>query len=200
VAKGEAAARAPCPALFLYEPHAPPSIVDPWASGSCCSAAPSAGYERGQIVGSVQRSVAYDPTMQSADEVKAKLRDVLSARADAEGLAAAYLFGSLARGSARPDSDVDVGVLYVDAPPPGLEGLGFHLEADLERLLGRPVHLTVLNRAPVDLAQRVLRDGCLLLDRDHSRRVRFEVRTRQEFWDLEPFLRRYRRTAEDPRP
>ena len=138
--------------------------------------------------------------MDAADEIKAKLRDFFSARADGEGLAAAYLFGSWARRSARPDSDVDVGVLYLDAPPPGLEGLSFHLEADLERLLGRPVHLTVLNRAPVDLAQRVLRDGCLLLDRDHSRRIRFEVRTRQEFWDLEPFLRRYRRTAEDPRP
>jgi hypothetical protein len=138
--------------------------------------------------------------MGSADEIKAKLRDFFSARADGEGLAAAYLFGSWARGNARPDSDVDVAVLYVDAPPPGLEGLGFHLEAELERLLRRPVHLAVLNRAPVDLAQRVLRDGCLLLDRDRSRRIRFEVRTRQEFWDLEPFLRRYRRTAEDPRP
>jgi|SRR5579864_7925511 len=138
--------------------------------------------------------------MGSADEIKAKLRDFLSVRGDSERLAAAYLYGSWARGSERADSDVDVGVLYADAPPPGLEGLAFHLEAELERLLGRPVHLVVLNRAPVDLAQRVLRDGCLLLDRDHSRRIRFEVRTRQEFWDLEPFLRRYRRTAEDPRP
>jgi predicted nucleotidyltransferase len=138
--------------------------------------------------------------MGSADEIKAKLADFFSARADVEGLAAAYLFGSWARGSARPDSDVDVGVLYVDAPPPGLEGLAFHLEAELETLLGRPVHLAVLNRAPVDLAQRVLRDGCLLLDRDSSRRIRFEVRTRQEFWDLQPFLRRYRRITEDLRP
>jgi predicted nucleotidyltransferase len=138
--------------------------------------------------------------MEAADEIKAKLREFFGACADAEEFAAAYLFGSWARGSARPDSDVDVGVLYVEAPPPGLEGLAFHLEADLERLLKRPVHLIVLNRAPVDLAQRVLRDGCILLDRDSSRRIRFEVRTRQEFWDLEPFLRRYRRTAEDPRP
>jgi len=138
--------------------------------------------------------------MESVDEIKAKLCDFFSARADGEGLAAAYLFGSLARGTARPDSDVDVGVLYVDAPPPGLEGLAFHLEAELERLLRRPVHLIVLNRAPVDLAQRVLRDGSLLLDRDRARRIRFEVRTRQEFWDLEPFLRQYRRTAEDPPP
>ncbi|HXO40310.1 MAG TPA: nucleotidyltransferase domain-containing protein [Thermoanaerobaculia bacterium] len=138
--------------------------------------------------------------MGSADEIKTKLRNFFFAGADGEGLAAAYLFGSWARGTARSDSDIDVGVLYADAPPPGLEGLAFHLEAELERLLRRPVHLVVLNRAPVDLAQRVLRDGCLLLDRDHSRRIRFEVRTRQEFWDLEPFLRRYRRTAEDPRP
>jgi len=138
--------------------------------------------------------------MDAADEIKAKLRDFFSARADGEGLAAAYLFGSWARGTARPDSDVDVGVLYVDVPPPGLEGLAFHLEADLDRLLGRPVHLLVLNHASVDLAQRVLRDGCLLLDSDRSRRIRFEVRTRQEFWDFEPVLRRYRRTAEDPRP
>ena len=138
--------------------------------------------------------------MEAAEEIRAKLRDFFSARAGAEGLAAAYLFGSWARGSARPASDVDLGVLYVDAPPPGLEGLAFHLEADLERLLRRPAHLVVLNHAPVDLSQRVLRDGILLLDRDSSRRIRFEVRTRQLFWDLQPFLRRYRRTGEDLQP
>lgn len=137
--------------------------------------------------------------MEPTDEIKAKLRDFFSTRGDTEGLAAAYLFGSWARGTARSASDIDVGVLYVDAPPPGLEGLAFHLEADLDRLLHRPVHLAVLNRAPVDLSHRVLRDGCLLLDLDPPRRIRFEVRTRQEFWDLEPFLKRYRRTAEEPR-
>jgi len=141
---------------------------------------------------------AYDLAMDAANEIEAKLREFFSGRAEVEGLAAAWLFGSCARGTARPDSDVDVAVLYVDAPPPGLEGLAFHLEAALDGLLGRPTHLTVLNRASVDLAQRVLRDGLLLLDRDRSRRIRFEVRTRQEFWDFEPFLRRYRRTAEDP--
>lgn len=138
--------------------------------------------------------------MDSADEIRAKLRDFFSSRADAEGLAAAYLFGSWARQTARPASDVDLGVLHVDAPAPGLEGLAFHLEADLEKLLGRPVHLVVLNHAPVDLSQRVLRDGILLLDRDSSRRIQFEVRTRKVFWDLQPFLRRYRRTAEHLQP
>jgi len=51
----------------------------------------------------------------------------------------------------------------------------------------------VLNRAPVDLVHRVLRDGILLLDRDPSGRIRFEVRARNEYFDLLPHLRRYRR-------
>jgi predicted nucleotidyltransferase len=140
------------------------------------------------------------PGKDSAAEIEAKLRQFLTASAGAEGLAAAYLFGSVARRSATRSSDVDVAVLYAEAPPPGLAGLASHLEAELERLLGLPVQVVVLNRAPVDLVQRVLRDGRLLLDRDPSRRIRFEVRTRQEFWDLEPILKRYRRGAgERPR-
>jgi predicted nucleotidyltransferase len=141
----------------------------------------------------------YNAFMEATRDIEARLRDYFSAHGEAEGLAAAYLFGSRARGTARPESDVDVGVLYADDPPPDLAGLGGHLEAALERLLRLPVQIVVLNRAPVDLAKRVLRDGILLLDRDPSRRIRFEVRTRQEFWDLEPFLRRYRRYSEETR-
>ena len=40
-----------------------------------------------------------------------KLADLLAARAESEGIAAAWLFGSVARGTARPDSDVDIGIL-----------------------------------------------------------------------------------------
>jgi uncharacterized protein len=127
------------------------------------------------------------------EKIEEKLRGFLSARAEAEGLAAAYLFGSVARGTARPESDIDVGVLYRDDPPVSLEGLPVRLEADLAKLLHRPVQVVVLNRAPVDLVQRVLQHGRLVLDRDSFRRIRFEVRTRQEFWDLEPYLRQYRR-------
>ena len=78
-------------------------------------------------------------------------------------------------------------------PPRTLEGYRFDLEAVLERMLRLPVQLVVLNRAPVDLTRRVLRDGKLLVNKDPSRRIRFEVRTRNEYWDLEPYLRLYRR-------
>lgn len=106
---------------------------------------------------------------------------------------AAYLFGSVARGTATPTSDVDVAVLFANAPSQTVEGLGLGLEGEMERRLRLPVQLVVLNTAPSDLIHRVLRDGVLLLDRSPSFRIRFEVDARNRYFDLQPFLRRYRR-------
>jgi hypothetical protein len=39
----------------------------------------------------------------------------------------------------------------------------------------------------------VLRDDCLLLERDASARVRFEVRVRSRYFDVKPYLDEYRR-------
>jgi uncharacterized protein len=107
-------------------------------------------------------------------------------------LAAAYLFGSVARGTAREGSDVDVAVLLKQDPPRTLDGLHFDLEADLQDALDLPVQLVVLNRASPELAFQVLSAGCLLAEPDRSARVRFEVRARQEYWDFLPVLRLYR--------
>jgi hypothetical protein len=55
------------------------------------------------------------------------------------------------------------------------------------------VQVIVLNDAPPDLVHRVLRDGVLVLDRDPPLRVHFEVRARNEYFDVKPFLDQYRR-------
>ncbi len=122
--------------------------------------------------------------------IERRLREFFDA--DAHGVDTAYLFGSVARNTAGPRSDVDVGVLLADEPPRTLAGLRLDLEDDLRERLRLPVQLVVLNRASVDLVHRVLRDGRLLLDRDPSRRIAFEVRARREYFDLLPVLRRYR--------
>ena len=111
----------------------------------------------------------------------------------ANNVVCVYLFGSEARGDAGARSDTDVAILLKEDPPRTLAGLQFETAGDLERHLGREVDLVVLNTAPVDFAMRVLRDGQLLVDRDPSRRIRYEVRIRNEFFDLEPYLREYRR-------
>jgi uncharacterized protein len=133
------------------------------------------------------------PQAIDAPAIEERLGEFFAAEAERQGIATAYLFGSVARGTAKAGSDVDVAVLYAGEPPPGLAGFGVRLAGDLERLLGREVDVVVLNRAPVDLVHRVLRDGHLLLDRDRSRRIAFEVRARNEYFDLLPHLLRYRR-------
>ena len=111
-------------------------------------------------------------------------------------LVCVYLFGSVARGEARPDSDVDVAVLFAakapgSAPVDPLRGL--HLAAELDGLLGKDVDVIDLETAPVDLIHRILRDGMLVLDRDPLARARFEVAARNHYFDLKPILDEYRR-------
>ncbi len=106
---------------------------------------------------------------------------------------AVYLFGSEGRGTAGPGSDVDVAVLYAEKPPATLDSPHLALEAELERILGRSVEVVVLNSAPADLTHRVLREGRLLFEGDRSARIAFEVKARNEYFDLLPILRRYRK-------
>lgn len=110
-------------------------------------------------------------------------------------VAAVYLFGSRARGTARASSDVDLGVLYRNAPPSTLLGQPFELQAELASELGVPVDIVVMNTAPVDLVHRILRDGRILLEADRSRRIAFEVKARNQYFDLLPVLQRYRRQS-----
>lgn len=125
-----------------------------------------------------------------ADHVRAFFRDY------PDTVVCVYLFGSMARGEARPDSDVDIAVLFETDPPATLAGSGVCLADELERYLARPVDLVALNRAPVDLVHRVLRDGIVVFDRDPSTRIRFEVKARNLYFDLLPVLQRYRRGHE----
>ena len=124
------------------------------------------------------------------DEIQAALRRFFAE--SPRGVACAYLFGSRARGTARPDSDVDVGVILAAPAPPGLAGLPLALEDDLERALQLPVQVVDVERAPADLVHRILRDGILVFEADRSRRIAVEVRRRNEYFDLLPILQRYR--------
>ena len=113
-------------------------------------------------------------------------------------LVTAYLFGSLARDQGCASSDVDVAILLAGTPAKTLAHPSVGLAVDLEARLGRPVQVVVLNDAPPDLTHRVFRDGRLLFDRNPSLRIRFEVKARNEFFDLLPVLRQYRKLEGRP--
>jgi predicted nucleotidyltransferase len=127
--------------------------------------------------------------MDRAEVIRTLERELAKAPDD---LVAAWLFGSVARGDHGLRSDVDIALLYRTDPPHILGSPPAQLEEHLERVLGLPVEVVVQNHAPVDLIKRVLRDGILLLERDRSARVQFEVKSRNEYWDLLPILERYR--------
>jgi predicted nucleotidyltransferase len=127
--------------------------------------------------------------------VATELIDALRAALANASCVAAWLFGSHARGDARVDSDVDVAVLFGRPRPTRLEELPVALLASLERAAGREVDLVILDGADPDLIHRVLRDGILLAEHDPSARIAFEVRARNEYFDLAPVRARYRRAV-----
>ncbi len=138
----------------------------------------------------------------TADRHHASLVNRLQAffNRDHEGIVCVYLYGSTARGETHSGSDLDIAVLYAEEPPPTLDGLGLALGSALEQFMCQPVDVVVLNRAPVDLIHRVLRDGQLLCDCDPSARIRFEVQARNTYFDLLPYLRQYRGVARSLKP
>src|SRR5437879_4400080 len=70
------------------------------------------------------------------DEVTSKLRAALPDLRREFGVASVYLFGSVARGDERPDSDVDVLVEFEPSSRPTLLTLA-GLLAEMERIVGR---------------------------------------------------------------
>jgi predicted nucleotidyltransferase len=117
-------------------------------------------------------------------------------RALAEGppLRLAILFGSRARGNARPDSDFDVAILPAN-PSLSLADENL-LAADLERAVGAPVDLVRLDRVHGALTWRVARDAVVLLSDPPSEAARFLARAGIEHDELRELeieaMRRYR--------
>jgi hypothetical protein len=111
----------------------------------------------------------------------------LSGRPEIE---AAYIFGSVASGRMRKNSDIDIAVLVDRRVRPGrMLKYRLQLMADLGSALRRPdVDFVILNEAPPLLAHRVLSKGKLVFERSASARVRFQVRTASLYLDLVPLF------------
>ena len=101
----------------------------------------------------------------------------------------AYLFGSRAGSTARPDSDVDLALGLTGGRELELLGpLHDRILAALDPLVpGERLDLVVLTeRTPVALRHQVFRHGRLLFERVRDNLVRLRARTAWEWCDSEP--------------
>lgn len=109
---------------------------------------------------------------------------------------AVYLFGSHAKGTARPASDLDLAVLFK-------EGLASHrrfqiklqITNELEELLETKVDLVDLRSADLFFIHQVMRHKVLLVEQDKSSRIAFEVDYRKRYFDHMPILELYNSQA-----
>jgi len=121
------------------------------------------------------------------DVVRTALIDIL---ADETAVLAVYLFGSVARGTAGPLSDIDVGLL-LEGPQKGHESVVDRATHALRRRLRTSrVDVLSLADAPMPLRYRVVRDGTLVLCRDAAARQRFIAASVLHYLDFQPLRER----------
>jgi predicted nucleotidyltransferase len=101
----------------------------------------------------------------------------------------AVVFGSEARGTAGPSSDVDLGVVLEGNADPGQLGV------ELERLLHRTVHVVLLDQSPPLLRSEISRAGKVLVERTPHAWADFRARAMIDWWDWEPTARMVQRTV-----
>jgi predicted nucleotidyltransferase len=98
---------------------------------------------------------------------------------------AVYIFGSQSKGDQRPDSDLDLGVLYRTRQPLAAT---LALEQALEQIVGRKVDLVDAARAGAFLALDIVR-GDRIFCREPLETDRFELYVLRRAGDLLPFER-----------
>lgn len=116
------------------------------------------------------------------------LESIFSKRSE---IAAAFVFGSVARETEGPLSDLDIAVLLGEAGRMEESGYGYlaGLTAEIMKALHRnDVDVLLLNTAPPLLKHQVLRDGKLLFCRSPGYLAEFRQRAFNEYQDWLPFL------------
>jgi hypothetical protein len=129
---------------------------------------------------------------QAAAQIMDRLRAVVPAVLAGYPVDAAYVYGSVARGTVMPFSDVDVALLLTEVPPPyECMKLEFDIQAAIEDASGLTnLDVRTINDAPLSVQANVVQDGILVYDGDHDRRVTFEVYTRKMHFDFAPVAKR----------
>ena len=116
--------------------------------------------------------------MQDAGIILAREQQEALAR---EGVILCYVFGSFAQGTARADSDLDIGVLY-ETTPQEIDAATARVLAALADLApARELDVVILNEAGPLLRQQVASRGRVLFARSRADELAFQIRAMHDY-------------------
>lgn len=128
-----------------------------------------------------------DPTL---DTITGRLQSLF---ASDEVVRLGYVFGSQVEGTTGPLSDVDVGVLVADEALDDPTACRARLAHEIGTALDTDaVDLVLLNRAPIELAYRVIAQGERVYEASRAVRVEYEAYVLGRYGDYLPVLRKQR--------
>ena len=123
-----------------------------------------------------------------SDIVADVLRNVLSRH---DEIVAVYLFGSFARGDARTDSDIDIGILLSDdRDDSGLYPVQIARELKNACKTKQDIDVRIINKGALRFLHQVLK-GKLLFCRDERKRIEFETSVISRYLDFKPIFSEY---------
>lgn len=122
----------------------------------------------------------------TSEHLERLARSVSRVLDDVPEIAAAWIFGSVARGDAGPDSDLDLGVVFARRGETARDhrdailSLAARLEGPAD---GRRIDLVALESQGPIFAHEVLAKGVLVHEKDRERRIDFESETHVRYFD-----------------
>lgn len=121
------------------------------------------------------------------DEVT-KIRNYFSQKPET---VAVYLYGSFARGDAKKNSDIDLGIILLKK-----KHRPFHLPQaifadELKKITKKKVEIQDLSACSLEFCHRVLSEGKLIYGKDNQTRIDFEVQIGKKYFDFKPYIEEY---------
>lgn len=92
-----------------------------------------------------------------------------------------FVFGSIVKGRAREESDIDIAILF--SKKPSIEVL-FKIKDEISEILKKEIDIAVLNVASPILEMQVLKNGKLLFERKKGEYAKFFIKTIELYEDL----------------
>jgi len=103
-----------------------------------------------------------------------------------------YVFGSVVQGKTNFESDVDLAVYLDEKEVNDIFNKRLFLIERIQSILKKPTEVVILNEINSTFFKFVIiKEGRVIFERDHGKRVDFELWTMQEYYDFQPFLEEY---------